>query len=296
MLEDHARRQVGHEPFERITDRLALLSHQGGPHHPPQRVERGVGAVAVRIRHPVRPQHAIIDPRPRDVADRVARLDRHQVVRIVGDVRVMAERVAEPPRHEEVPDGLGMFGHRIVPGVRRIEDSPRRHPRPAVAVNIDISTRIVEEWPGIGQPAAVDLSDQAGRQQERITLAGQRQRVEPARRQQVPQVVAAVARARPAPMSRRNGRGPTAPAAARSSNGRSCCPSPASATSRLTAWKPGRVASPPSERRGGRFDQFVDPRLRGQGRAIGVRPIDRVRVAVGRDRRPRRRLDRDPHH
>ena len=155
---DLASRQVGarSRPASRPTVVVGLAHHRRAHHHA-QRVERHLGAIAVGVHHQPGLEHAVvvagfgrIDVPSAALADgdavaqRVAGLDHQQVVGIVGDEalgadRVGVERVAIAVRQEEVLAGVGEFLRGGVVAARRIEDAPGGNPPVGVAFAVDVS-------------------------------------------------------------------------------------------------------------------------------------------------------------
>jgi hypothetical protein len=120
-------REIGDEPFQRVADILADLANDSSARHPRQRVERGKGAIAVGIGDLAGLQGAIIEPCADNVGQRIARLDRQQIVCVVADMRDISERVAEAQRQEEMAPRIGEFGCRHAAESDRIRPDRPSH-------------------------------------------------------------------------------------------------------------------------------------------------------------------------
>ena len=146
VVEDDGLGQVGLEAVQRVAlgRRCQRFAHHRRAHHHAQRIEGHRGAVAVGVHHQPGLQHAVVvaviavrlpvgiafadgDA----VAQRIAGFHHQQVVGVVGDEalgadRVGVERVAVAVRQEEVLAGVGEFLRRRVGAVRANRRSARR--------------------------------------------------------------------------------------------------------------------------------------------------------------------------
>ena len=74
------------------------------------------------------------------------------------------------------------FRRRVVSGSRREEDTPRGNPPPRVAVGVDVATLGFEHR--VGDSAAVDSRDEPRSESQLVALAGQRERLQLAEREE----------------------------------------------------------------------------------------------------------------
>ena len=204
--------QVGLDAVEAVAQSLFRLAHARRRNHLAQRVEHHRAAVAVRVHQSAGLQHAVVDARARGVdrtigpafacrgavAQRVARIDGQQVVRVVDDhalgrCGVGVERVAGAVRQEEVAPGPRQFVGGAVAGGGRNEHAAGWHPRVAVAVKVAV-TPGRQHLGGLRQqqlPVANEgVAQQARREREAVTFAGHRTRFQRVQRQQGQHVVA----------------------------------------------------------------------------------------------------------
>ena len=155
QLRDPSKGEVGFEPCERIADRVVLALYRRRRQQA-QRIEYDLAPVAVGVRDEprledpvvvtdhrrvdgtVRPARADSNP----VADRIDRLDRQQIVAVVGDAHARAERVLVAARHEEVLAGARALVLHRRRRVARVERPARRNPEPTIAIQIDVAAAV----------------------------------------------------------------------------------------------------------------------------------------------------------
>ena len=168
IIEECAQRlriDVRVESLERIA--LAVLAHDGRPGDQPKGIERHFGPVSVGVDLKPRRQHAVIDLGPRDVAKRIDRFDRHEVVRVEPHVRRVAERIDIAARHEEVSRSVVQLVRRVRFRFVRVEHATRRRPPLACAAEVDVAA-FSSQRRGVG----ANLFPEAAREcRETIVLA-----------------------------------------------------------------------------------------------------------------------------
>ena len=195
------RRQVV-EPVATRRNVLGLALDRGARHHA-ERVEGHGGTIAVGIHEQRGLQYAIVLAMFRErlgginvalahggaVAEVVLGLLQQQVVRVIAEERLAAERIARAEREEKMLQRVGQFRCRP-PGIEHLSGGD---PPQGVALAVNVMSLAREQ--GIGDARAIGLAHQTRREGQLVAFKGKGPRFQLTGRQRAGQVVVAVQRA-----------------------------------------------------------------------------------------------------
>ena len=171
--------EIGLDARERIAERLADLSHLGSRRDRPERVVERGRTVPVRVGHERGLEDTVVAVGSDDVSGGVLAPDEEQVVRVVVDDGVRAERRAESAREEEVLPRECQLLRRQIGGAGGVVDASGRDPPVRVAGVVDVAAFGEHR---VRDARAVDRGDEPGRERELPALAGQAEGLEAAER------------------------------------------------------------------------------------------------------------------